>query len=58
MGCPECSRKRYKEKIIKRGKRTFMVRECLGCNTQYEIMEVRKSKVTNTWIEKEATDDK
>lgn len=52
MPCPECSRKRFREKIIKKGKRNFMVRECLGCNTQYELVEVRKSKLTNTWIEK------
>lgn len=57
MACVSCGRKRYKEKIVKRGKRTFMVRECLGCETQYSLMEVRKSKITNTWVEKENEDD-
>lgn len=54
MPCPECNRKRYKEKIIKKSKRNFLVRECLSCNTQYELMEVRKSEVTNTWVEKKS----
>jgi predicted nucleic-acid-binding Zn-ribbon protein len=49
--CPKCERKRFREKIIKRGKRNFMVRECLGCQTQYELTEVRKSKITNAWVE-------
>lgn len=51
--CPKCSRKRYDEKIIKKNKRTFLIRECLGCSTQYQLIEVRKSKVTNEWIEVE-----
>lgn len=51
--CPKCSRKRYDEKVIKKGKHNFLVRQCLGCNTQYQLIEVRKSKLTNEWIEKE-----
>jgi uncharacterized Zn finger protein len=53
MACPKCSRKRYDEKVIKKGKRAFLVRQCLGCSTQYSLIEVRKSKLTNEWIEKE-----
>jgi len=51
--CPKCTRKRYKEKIIKRSKRNFLVRMCLSCDTQYELIEVRKSKITNEWVEKD-----
>ena len=53
MPCPECHRRRYKESIIKKGKRTFMVRVCLGCGIQYSLIEVRKSKLTNEWVEKD-----
>ena len=56
MKCPECNRKRYVEKIIKRAKRNFMVQECLSCRTQHSLIEVRKSKVTNEWIEIEKED--
>ena len=56
MACPECERKRFREKVIKRGKRNFMIRQCLGCDTQYDLKEVRKSKLTNEWVEKD--DDK
>lgn len=51
--CPKCSRKRYDEKVIKKGKRNFLIRQCLGCSTQYDLKEVRKSTLTNEWIEKE-----
>lgn len=51
MPCPKCERKRYKEKVVKKGKRNFLVRVCLGCNSEYSIMEVRKSKATNLWVE-------
>lgn len=54
--CPNCERKRFREKVIKRAKRNFMVRECLSCKTQYDLIEVRKSKLTNTWVEKESED--
>lgn len=57
MPCPECHRKRYKEKIIKKSKRNFLVRVCLGCDTQYELMEVRKSQITNTWVEKKSDEE-
>ena len=57
MPCPQCSRKRFREKIIKRGKRNFMVHECLGCSTQYDLISVRKSKLTNTWVEVEKEDE-
>jgi uncharacterized Zn finger protein len=53
MSCPKCSRKRYSENIIKRAKRNFMVHLCLGCGTQYDLKEVRKSKLTNEWVEKD-----
>jgi len=53
MVCPKCSRKRYVEKVIKRKKHNFLIRECLGCNTQYSLIEVRKCKLTNEWVEKE-----
>lgn len=53
MKCPNCDRKRYAEKIIKRAKRNFMVRQCLVCETQYDLKEVRKVTITNEWIEKE-----
>ena len=56
MACPKCSRKRYDEKVIKKGKRAFLIRQCLGCDTQYALVEVRKSKVTNEWIELEDKD--
>jgi hypothetical protein len=49
--CPKCERKRFREKVIKKGKRNFMVRECLGCATQYSLIRVRKSTLTNEWIE-------
>ena len=26
---------------------------CLSCDTQYELIEVRKSKITNEWVEKD-----
>ncbi len=58
MKCPNCERKRYAEKIIKRAKRNFMVRQCIGCDTQYNLIEVRKSKITNEWVEKEDFEDK
>jgi len=51
MKCPKCARKRYVEKIIKRAKRNFMVKQCLGCATQYDLIRVRKSKLTNEWVE-------
>lgn len=51
MACPKCSRKRYDEKVIKKGKRNFLIRECLGCQTQYNLTVVRKSKLTNEWLE-------
>ena len=53
MPCPSCNRRRYEEKVIKKGKRNFLVRVCLSCKKQYELIEVVKSKITNTWIEKE-----
>lgn len=56
MSCPECRRKRYVEKVIKRAKRNFMVKQCLGCETQYDLIEVRKSKLTNEWVEKDSED--
>ena len=34
-----------------------MVRVCLGCSTNYELIEVRKSKLTNTWVEKESNEE-
>ena len=58
MACPECSRKRFREKVIKRAKRNFMIRECLGCSTQYNLIRVRKSTVTNEWIEVEEDEEK
>jgi uncharacterized Zn finger protein len=57
MACPTCSRKRYKEKVVKKGKRAFLVRVCLGCDTEYGLISVRKSKATNLWVEKENDDD-
>jgi hypothetical protein len=56
MSCPKCERKRYSEKVIKRAKRNFMVHVCLGCDTQYNLVEVKKSKTTNEWIEVESQD--
>ncbi len=56
MKCPKCDRKRYAEKVIKKSKRNFMVKQCLSCDTQYDLIEVRKSKITNEWIEKESED--
>jgi len=56
--CPKCSRKRYKELIIKKGKKNFLIRECLGCKTQYSLISVRKSKLTNEWIEVDEIEDK
>jgi uncharacterized Zn finger protein len=56
MNCPKCSRKRYAEKVIKRVKRNFMVRVCLGCETQYDLKEVKRSKIINEWVEKDAED--
>ena len=56
MACPECNRKRYVEKVIKRSKRNFMVRQCLGCDAQYNLIEVIKSKKTNEWVEKDSED--
>jgi transcription elongation factor Elf1 len=53
MPCPKCNRKRYTEKIVKKNKRNFLIRECLSCETRYSLMEVRKSKLTNEWIEKD-----
>lgn len=57
MKCPNCNRKRYVEKIIKRAKRNFMVRQCLSCDTQYNLIEVRKSKITNEWVEKNGEEE-
>jgi len=54
MPCPKCTRKRYVEKVIKRTKRNFMVRVCLSCETQYNTIEVKKSKRTNEWVEKDS----
>jgi hypothetical protein len=51
--CPKCSRKRYKELVIKKCKKNFLVRQCLGCDVQYSLIEVRKSKLTNEWVEVE-----
>ena len=56
MPCPKCTRKRYAEKVIKRIKRNFMVKQCLSCDTQFDLIEVRKSKLTNEWVEKESED--
>jgi len=53
MPCPNCSRKRYKEKIIKKGKKNFLIRVCLSCNKEYDLILVRKSKATNLWVEVE-----
>lgn len=52
MPCPKCERKRYKEKVIKKGKRNFLVRVCLSCDREYGLIEVKKSKATNLWVEK------
>lgn len=54
MKCPKCDRKRYAEKVIKRAKRNFLVKQCISCGTQYDLIEVRKAKLTNEWIEKES----
>ncbi len=51
MKCPKCDRKRYAEKVIKRAKRNFLIKQCLSCDTQFDLICVRKSKVTNEWIE-------
>ena len=56
--CPQCSRKRYKEQIIKRGKRNFLIRVCLGCDTQYSLIEVHNSKAIYAWVEKDVKEDK
>lgn len=53
MKCPKCDRKRYAEKIIKRAKRNFLIKQCLSCDTQFDLIEVRKSKLTNAWVEKD-----
>lgn len=57
MACSKCNRKRYREKLVKKGKRTFLVKKCLTCDTEYGLIEVRKSKLTNEWIEKDSDKD-
>ena len=54
MKCPKCNRKRYAEKVIKRAKRNFLIKQCLSCEAQFDLIEVRKSKVTNEWVEKDS----
>lgn len=54
MACSKCNRKRYREKLVKKGKRTFLVKACLTCSTEYGLIEVRKSKLTNEWVEKDS----
>lgn len=54
MKCPKCARKRYVEKVVKKNKRNFLIKQCLSCDTQFDLIEVRKSKLTNTWIEKDS----
>jgi len=56
MKCPKCDRKRYAEKVIKRAKRNFMVNVCLSCDTQYNLIEVKKSKNNKEWVEKDSED--
>jgi uncharacterized Zn finger protein len=56
MACPECSRKRFREKVIKKGKQNFLVKQCLGCKTEYSLIRVRKSTLTNEWVEIEKED--
>jgi uncharacterized Zn finger protein len=51
MPCPKCERKRYKEKVIKKGKQNFLIRVCLACGKEYGLILVRKSKATNLWVE-------
>lgn len=54
MKCPKCARKRYVEKVVKKNKRNFLIKQCLSCDTQFDLIEVRKSKLTNTWVEKDS----
>jgi uncharacterized Zn finger protein len=56
MACPKCSRKRYEEKVIKKGKHNFLIRQCLECKTEYSLIRVRKSTLTNEWVEIEKED--
>jgi len=58
MKCPKCDRKRYAEKVIKRAKRNFMVKQCISCDTQYDLIRVRKSTLTNTWVEVNEDEEK
>lgn len=58
MACAKCNRKRYKERLIKKSKRNFLVKVCLSCDTEYGLICVRKSKLTNNWIEIDSEEDK
>ena len=48
--------KRFEEKDHKKGRHNFLVKQCLVCKTEYSLIRVRKSTLTNEWIEIEKDD--